>query len=286
MDFTPGDSARMILGERATQEQREMFRRNAGLDRPFIVRYARYVRDVVFRLDFGLSYRTRTPVIGEIIDKLPNTVLLALSGAFFSSLIGVAVGVISAVKQHSRVDAISTFAAMFFASIPNFWLGMTLLLIFALHFRALPSTGAATWKHFIMPTAAIALPTSAEILRLTRSMMLETINQDYVVTARAKGVSEDLIIIKHALKNAMLPLITSLGVTFGTLLGGAVITETVFSIPGLGTHIINAIRMKDTPIVLASTVVLASFFSLIMLIVDISYAFIDPRIRARYTSQG
>ncbi|MDR1965601.1 MAG: ABC transporter permease [Synergistaceae bacterium] len=282
MDFTPGDPSRLILGERATLEQRRLFRENAGLDRSFPVRYASYVYNVVFKLDFGTSYRTRTPVIDEILDKLPKTVILALSGAFFSSLLGISIGILSAVKQYSRIDAVSTFAAIFFASIPNFWLGMTMLLIFSLHFGILPSTGANTWKHYVLPTAAITFPFSAEILRLTRSLMLETVRQDYVTTARAKGVTEQIIIMKHALRNAMLPIITSLGMTFGSLLGGAIITETVFSIPGLGTHIINAIRMKDTPIVLASTIVLAIFFSLIMLAIDVSYAFIDPRIRARY----
>jgi peptide/nickel transport system permease protein len=283
MDLTPGDPARIIVGERATEAQLQLMRDQLGTGKPLPVRYADYVYRLIFKLDFGNSYRTRVPVIDEILIKFPNTLTLALLGVFFSSLIGISLGILSAIKQYSPTDTVSTIAAMFFASIPNFWLGMTLILIFALRLGILPSNGLTSWRHLILPTIALTLPASAGILRLTRSMMLETIRQDYIRTARSKGVREKTIIFKHALKNAMLPIITSLGMHFGSLLGGAIITETVFAIPGLGTHIVNAIRMKDTPVVLASTVFLSIFFSLIMLLVDISYAFLDPRIRVKYS---
>jgi peptide/nickel transport system permease protein len=286
MEFIPGDPARLILGERIGEERILLMREQLGLNRPFLARYADYVFHIVTRLDFGTSYRLQTPVITEILKKFPYTLRLALLGMFFASLIGISAGVLSAVRQYSPTDTIAPITAMFFASIPNFWLGMMLILLFSLRLGILPSNGITTWRHYILPVAALSLPASAGLLRLTRSMMLETIRQDYIRTARAKGVREGSVIIKHALKNALLPIITSMGLNFGTLLGGAIITETVFAIPGLGTHIINAIRMKDTPVVLATTVFLSIFFSVLMLVLDLSYALLDPRIRLKYTKQG
>jgi peptide/nickel transport system permease protein len=286
MEFIPGDPARLILGERITEERILLMREQLGLNRPFLVRYADYVFHIVARFDFGISYRLQTPVITEIIKKFPYTLRLALLGMFFASLIGISAGVFSAVRQYSPADTLSTVSAMFFASIPNFWLGMMLILLFSLRLGILPSNGLATWRHYILPVAALSLPGSAGLLRLTRSMMLETIRQEYIRTARAKGVTEGSVLIKHALKNALLPIITSMGLNFGNLLGGAIITETVFAVPGLGTHIINAIRMKDTPVVLAATVFLSIFFSILMLVLDLSYALLDPRIRLKYAKRG
>jgi peptide/nickel transport system permease protein len=286
MELVPGDPARLIIGERVTEDRILLMREQLGLNRPFLIRYADYVFGMVTRFDFGTSYRLQTPVITEIFKKFPYTLQLALMGMFFASLIGISAGVLSAVKQYSPTDTVSTVTAMFFASIPNFWLGMMLILLFALRLGILPSNGFSSWRHYILPVTALTLPASAGLLRLTRSMMLETIRQDYIRTARAKGVKEGAVIIKHALKNALLPIITSMGLSFGDLLGGAIITETVFAIPGLGTHIINAIRMKDTPVVLAATVFLSIFFSILMLVLDLSYAFLDPRIRLKYAKRG
>jgi peptide/nickel transport system permease protein len=284
MEFIPGDPVRLILGDRrTTPEAMNLLREQLGLNRPFLVRYADYVWGMVSRLDFGSSWRLRTPVITDIVKKFPATLHLAFMGMFFASLIGISAGVFSAIRQYSPADTIATTTAMFFASIPNFWLGMMLILLFSLRLGLLPSNGFSSWRHYILPVTALTLPGSAGLLRLTRSMMLETIRQDYIRTARAKGAGEGSVIIKHALKNAMLPIITSMGLHFGNLLGGAIITETVFAIPGLGTHIINAIRQKDTPVVLASTVFLSVFFSLVMLLIDVSYAFLDPRIRVKYS---
>ncbi|GHT79121.1 peptide ABC transporter permease [Spirochaetia bacterium] len=280
-DLTPGDPARLILGERATEAQLAILRADLGLERPLPLRYAAYVGGLLHG-DWGTSYRTGTPVIGDILRKFPNTLILALLGVFFSSLIGISVGVFSAVRQGTRADTAATVTALFFSSIPSFWLGMMLILVFALWLGLLPSNGAASWRHFILPAAALTFPASAGLLRLTRSMMLETIRQDYIRTAYAKGLGDRPVILIHALKNALIPVITSMGLHLGYLLGGAVITESVFAIPGLGTHIINAIRMKDTPVVLASTVFLSIFFSLIMLAVDIVAAMLDPRLRVRY----
>jgi peptide/nickel transport system permease protein len=281
MDFTPGDPARLILGERAGEAQLRIMRDTLGLDRPFPLRYGEYVYRLVFLGDWGTSYRTRTPVIEDILRKFPHTLKLAVLGVFFSSLIGVSAGILSAVKRYTALDRIITLLALGFASVPGFALGMLLMLLFSLVLGILPSNGAYTWRHFILPTAALTFPASAGILRLTRSMMLETIGQDYIRTARAKGVGETGGILRHALKNALPPIITSLGMHFGHLLGGAIITETVFAIPGLGTHFIDAIRMKDTPVVLGSTVFLAIFFAGIMLLVDLGCAALDPRTRGK-----
>jgi peptide/nickel transport system permease protein len=287
MEFIPGDPVRLLMGDwKMTAEAMDLMREQLGLNKPFLVRYVSYVSGIVTRLDFGTSWRLRTPVITEILAKFPATLQLAFLGMFFASFIGISAGVFSAVRQYSPADSLSTSVAIFFASIPNFWLGMMLILLFSLRLGILPSNGFSSWRHYILPVTALTLPGSAGILRLTRSMMLETIRQDYIRTARAKGVAEGAVIFKHALKNALLPIVTTMGLHFGDLLGGAIITETVFAIPGLGTHIINAIRMKDTPVVLAATVFLSVFFSLVMLSLDVSYAFLDPRIRIRYSRRG
>jgi peptide/nickel transport system permease protein len=282
MDFTPGDPARLILGERADESQLAILRADLGLDRPFLVRYTGYLRDIVFHGDWGTSYRTRTPVITEILRKAPNTFTLAFLGALFSSLTGAGLGVLAAVKRGKAADILANAVTVFCASVPAFVLGMVLILVFALQLRALPSNGASSWRHFILPLTALSIPASAGMLRLTRSMMLEKLGADYIRTARTKGLGEGRVILVHALKNAVIPVITSMGMHLGYLLGGAVITETVFAIPGLGTHIIDAIRMKDTPVVLAASVFLSLSFSLIMLLVDILCVSLDPRLRTRF----
>ena len=282
IDLTPGDPAKMMLGQHANPDSVRLLREKLGLDQPFPVRFGRYVLNAL-KLDFGISYRNQEPVFDEIIRKFPNTIKLAVASVILSSIIGISLGIFSAVKQYTPGDTLATLGALFFASIPNFWFGMSIMLLFALTLRILPSNGVESWKSFVLPTIAVSLPSSAAILRLTRSTMLETIRQDYIRTARAKGVDEKVVVLRHALKNALLPVITSLGTNFGILLGGAIVTETVFAIPGLGTHIVDAIRMKDAPVVLASTIFLAAFFCIIMIVVDLLYAFIDPRVKAKYS---
>ncbi|MDR1412138.1 MAG: ABC transporter permease [Spirochaetaceae bacterium] len=282
MDFTPGDPARLILGEWADESQLAILRADLGLDRPFLARYAGYLRRLVFHGDWGTSYRSRTPVITEILRKAPNTFALALLGTLSSSLIGIGLGILAAVKRGKAADILANIFTVLCASVPAFVLGMVLILFFSLKLRALPSNGASSWRHFILPLIALSIPASAGILRLTRSMMLETLGTDYIRAARAKGLGEGRVILVHALKNAIIPVITSMGMHLGYLLGGAVITETVFAIPGLGSHIIEAVRMKDTPVVLAATVFLSLSFSFTMLAVDILCAFLDPRLRVRF----
>ncbi len=283
MALTPGDPGRMILGQAAKQEAVAQLNHELGYDRPFFTRFFEYLKDIVTKLDFGESYRTRKPVFDEIWAKFPHTFKLAVFSIIFSSLIGVSLGILSAVKQYTFIDTFSTVMAMFFAAIPGFWLGMMLIYFFSLRFGLLPSSGIDSWQGFILPIVTLTLSGSASLLRLTRSTMLETIRADYIRTARAKGATQKIVIWRHALKNALLPVITVLGMQFGGLLGGAVITESVFAIPGLGNHIVSAIRQKDVPVVMAGSLFLAALFCLVMLAVDLLYAFIDPRIKAKYS---
>lgn len=281
--LTPGDPGRLILGQAAKQEAVDQLNHELGYDQPFFTRFFNYLKDIVTKGDFGSSYRTQKPVFDEIWARFPYTLKLAVMAIIFSATLGISVGILSAVRQYTFIDTVSTVMAMFFAAIPGFWLGMMLIYIFALRLGWLPSNGLGTWKHYVLPVATLTLTGSAGLLRLTRSTMLETIRADYIRTARAKGASQRMVIWKHALKNALLPIITVIGNNFGYLLGGAVIAETVFAIPGLGNHIVSAIRQKDIPVVLSGTLFLAFLFCLIILVVDVIYAFVDPRVKAKYT---
>ena len=281
MSLTPGDPARLILGQKAPQEAVDQLNHELGFDKPFLIRFVNYVKNAV-QGDFGKSYRTDRPVFEEIFSRFPTTLKLAIFGVITSVILGIPLGILSAVKQYSAVDVISTVAAMFMAAIPGFWLGLMMILLFSLKLGWLPSNGVGSLAHFVMPTITLAVPSAAGILRLTRSTMLETIRQDYIRTARAKGAAEKTVIWKHSLKNALLPVITVVGMNFGYLLGGTILIEAVFSMPGIGSLMITAIRMKDIPQVMAAVIFLAALFCIIMLLVDLLYAYIDPRIRARY----
>lgn len=229
-----------------------------------------------------LAPHTARPVFEEIFVRFPVTLKLALTSIALVILIGIPIGILSAVKQYSFLDVISTVSAMLMASIPGFWLGLMMILLFSLHLGWLPSNGIGSFSHYIMPTIALALPIAAEVLRMTRSTMLETIRQDYIRTARSKGATEKIVIWRHALKNALLPVITVIGSEFGGLLGGTILIESVFAIPGLGSLVVNSIRTKDVPQVMAATLFIALIFCVVLLLVDIAYAYIDPRVKARY----
>jgi peptide/nickel transport system permease protein len=284
MDLTPGDPARIILGERASEEQVALLREELGLNKPLVMRYVHYVYRVL-QGDMGFSYSRKTPVLDDILRKFPYTLTLALWSVFLSSLIGVSLGILSARKPRSPVDTLSSVVSLFFASVPGFVLGMLLILIFSLRLRMLPSGGVSSWRHFVLPIAALTVPAAAGTLRLTRAVMIETLSRDFIRSARAKGAGGAAIILRHALKNALPPVIVNVGMHFGYLLGGAVITETLFALPGLGSHIVDAVRMKDTPVVLASVVFLSVFFSAVLLLLDLVCAFLDPRSRARYAGR-
>lgn len=282
MAIAPGDPGRAILGTSATEEAVIQFNTKIGYYDPFFVKYAKFLVGMM-RFDFGTSYSSTTSVTIEIIKRFPTTLAIATFSMLFAVGVGVPLGTLSAVKQYSVTDNISRVTSITLAAIPFFWLGLMMIYWFSLKLHWFPSYGIASWKNFVMPTVALGLPYAARQLRMTRSCMLETIRQDYVRTARAKGALEKTVVWKHAFKNALLPIITMIGMQFGGLLGGAIVTESVFSMPGLGTYLINAIRAKDIPAVMGTTVVLAVAFCLVMMIVDLFYAIIDPRIKAKYS---
>ena len=235
------------------------------------------MKDAV-RGDFGNSYNTNLPVMKDILARFPVTLRLSFNGICLAVLIGIPVGIISAVKQYTIVDTTSLILALLLAAMPVFWLGLILILVFSLKLDLLPSNGIDTWIHYILPSLTLSATSIATLIRMTRSTMLEVIRQDYIRTAKAKGANERRIVFKHALRNALLPVVTVIGINFGVLLGGAVVVESVFGIPGLGTLMINAVKMKDTPTVMASIMFAAMLAGVVNLAVDILYTYIKPSI--------
>lgn len=284
ISLVPGDPASIILGPNADQAQIDAMNESLGYYDPFWVRYFSYMAGIV-RLDFGTSYVTSLPVLQELQSKVAISMIVALSAIIGSLAIGVPLGVLSAVKQYSLLDVIPTSIAMVLAAAPSFWVGLMLMLEFAQKREWFPSFGTEDPGWYILPMLTLAAVYGATMLRFTRSSMLETIRQDYIRTARAKGASERVVIWRHALKNALLPVITSAGNTFGALLGGAIVTETLFSLPGLGTFIVNGIKQKDIPVVMGGTITLAVLFAFVMLAVDLLYALADPRVKAKYSGK-
>lgn len=280
--LTPGDAVTVMLGSGADEEAEAMLRQEFGLDRPFVTRYFNFLYDLFIKFDFGKSFRTRQPVMNEIIARSPVSLILSLSGVAFAALVGVPLGVFSAVKQYSFLDTSTVLFAILLSAIPVFWLGM--ILIYFLSFKAgwFPSFGIDSWKHFVLPALAIVIIYAARQMRYSRSSMLEAVRQDYVRTARAKGAPESSVIFNHALKNALLPILTVIGANVGALIGGAIVIEHLFSIPGLGSLVIIGINTRDLPVVIASTTTIAFFYCLVLLIVDLLYAVVDPRVKARY----
>jgi peptide/nickel transport system permease protein len=280
--FTPGDPAMVILGESAPPEAIEQLREEMGLDDPFLVQYGRYVFNVVTKLDFGSSYVSRRPVFNEIIGQFPNTVKLAALAVSVAMLIGIPAGVIAATHQNKWIDNVTMFLSLLGVSMPIFWQGILLILVFSLTLQWLPSSGFNTWQQMILPSLTLGSGSAAIIARMTRSSMLEVYRQDYVRTARSKGLKERVVVTRHALKNALIPIVTVIGLQFGFLLGGAVLTESIFGIPGLGRLMVNSIRTKDMMIIQGGVLLIALTFSIINLFVDVLYAYLDPRIRSQY----
>lgn len=281
MQLTPGDPAREILGDNAAQEAVDALREEMGLNDPFLVQYGRYMWRAA-RGNFGTSYQTGQSVMKQILERFPTTIYLAIGATLVAIIIGVPVGLISAVKQYSLMDDVSTIFSMVLTAIPNFWLGLVLMLALSLKLKWFPAYGATSLKHFVLPWITLSCMTLAVLIRMTRSSMLEVIRQDYIRTARAKGAKESRIVFRHALRNALLPVITVIGTQLSVQLGGAIIVETVFSIPGLGTMIISGIKTKDIPVVMGGVMFIALVGGLVNLLVDILYAYIDPRLKSRY----
>lgn len=284
MYIAPGDPATIIAGPTASQSDIDAIREDLGLNDPFLVQYGRYISGV-FHGDLGYSYQTKQPVWDAIMTRFPNTLKLAIASIIVAVIIGVVAGIISAIRQNSWFDVSSTVFALAGISIPNFWLGTVLILIFAVHLQLLPVGGldqpfytAEGLKQLVLPAITLRTGSAAMIARMSRSSMLEVIRADFIRTARAKGLRERTVIWVHALRNAMIPVITVIGLNFGFLLGGTIITEQVFAINGVGRLMVQAIAARDFPMVQGSVLLVATLFVLVNLIVDIIYTFIDPRI--------
>lgn len=282
MYITPGDPARIILGDTATQASVSAMRHQMGLDQPFLVQYGNYIKNLVLHFNIGTSYVTKQPVMTEIMSAAPSTLKLALSSMIVAVLIGIPVGVISAVKQYSIFDTVTMIFALIGISMPVFWLGLLLIILFAVKLQWLPAAGYSGFKYIILPAIALGAQSVSVFARMTRSSMLEVIRQDYIRTVRAKGQKEIVVILGHALRNALIPIITILGLQFGGLLGGAVLTESIFSIPGIGRLMVDSINMRDYPVVQGGVIFIAIGFSIVNLLVDLMYAYVDPRIKSQY----
>ncbi len=282
--ITPGDPARQILGAEATDAQVEELREEMGLNDPMPVRYLRYLWDMLHG-DLGTSYTSKQPVTSELLDRFPTTLLLAILCTIVGAIIGIIMGIISAVKQYTIFDNFARVLALAGISVPSFWLGLMLIILFSVKLKWLPSSGFYGPKYWILPAITVGLVQAATVMRQTRSAMLDVVRQDYIRTARAKGQSEFKVVMGHALPNALIPIITVLGMQFGHGLGGAVISEQIFSIPGIGKLMVDSINARDYPMVQGGVLMIAVSFTVVNLLVDILYAFIDPRIKALYVGK-
>ncbi|MFN3285433.1 MAG: ABC transporter permease [bacterium] len=275
--LVPGDPARLVLGLQASEEEVQRLRVQLGLDQPLPVQYARFLGRLL-QGDLGRSVVTGEPVAREIAARLPATVQLAVASTLVATAAGMAAGVISATRQYSWADYLVMTVALFGISLPVFWLGLMLMLLFSVHLRWLPAGGYGTPAHLVLPTVTLAAFSVAIIARMTRSSLLEVLHQDYVRTAWAKGLGARAVVLRHALKNALIPVVTVIGLQFGGLLGGAILTETVFAWPGMGRLLVGAIVARDYPVVQGVVLVFAALFTLVNLAVDVLYAYVDPRI--------
>jgi peptide/nickel transport system permease protein len=286
MHFVPGDPAQLLLGNGHTEEEYEAMRVSLGLRDPFFVQLGRYLVNLFFKGDLGTSYVTSGSVAKEVIARIPRTLLLGILGMILSFVFGSLFGIIAAVNQNRWQDRLCMILALIGVSMPAFWLALLLVLLFSVKLGWLPASGIGSIKYYILPTVSNSLGGVAFLARQTRSSMLEVIRSDYITTARSKGLTENEVIMKHALPNAMIPIITILGAQFGQLLGGSLIIETIFNIPGMGSYMISGINNRDYPVVQSCVVVLGIVFCICMLLVDIAYAYIDPRIKAQYADSG
>src|SRR6059036_244076 len=274
----PGDPAKMLLPEGAPQSAVDALNRELGLREPIWVQYGIFLRSVI-RGDFGQSFQYRAPALRVVAERAPATIQLALVAMLLTVLVGVSIGVQAAVRRGTGYDYAGTVLAVLGQSLPNFWLGIMLILLFGVTLRWLPTSGFQSWRYLVLPSVTLAAFPTALVARLTRSSMLEILNKEYIRTGRAKGLTERIVVLRHALKNATIPVLTVIGLQIGTLLGGAVITESVFAWPGMGKLVVDAIFFRDFPVVQTILILSATTFVLINLLVDALYTVIDPRIR-------
>jgi peptide/nickel transport system permease protein len=277
--FYTADPASTLLPENADDADIALFKEQYGLDRPLLVQYGDYMARILFKGDFGLSWVAKVPAENLIAVALWPTLKLAISAQIIATLLAIPLGIISAVKRYSLIDNVTILVVLIFQAMPLFWLGIVLIVIFGVWLKWLPASGSDSWENLILPALTLASFILPLNMRLVRSGMLEVLNQDYIRTARAKGVEERGVLMRHALRNALIPLVTVTGIQFGALLGGAVVTETVFSWPGLGRLAVDSIRFGDFPVVQAVVIIFAGFTIFANLAADVSAAWIDPRIR-------
>ena len=282
MALIPGDPVYQVVSEDATEEQIAEVRAEMGLDKPFIVRYANYMLGLL-QGDMGKSYISKRPVFDTFMQRFPATLKLGIASIIFAVALAIPLGIVSALRQNTILDTSCSAIAILGMSMPNFWLGLMLILLFSNRLGWFPSGGDEGFKSLILPAITEGAFLMAFIMRTTRSSMLEVIRQDYIVTAKAKGVSKGVVIRKHALKNAMIPIITAAGMNFAYVLGGPALTETVFSWPGVGRLVVDSMNEKDIPMVTGCLVLSTIIVSIVNLLVDILYAYLDPRIKAQYT---
>ena len=281
MYLKPGNPAQLILGSEATQEAIDQLSEEMGLNDPFFVQYFNYMKGLVHG-DLGTSYRNGNSVSAEIAARFPVTLCLATFSMLLVCMIGIPIGVLSAVKQYSVLDMVSVVLALILASMPSFWIGLMLMLLFSVQLQWLPATGADSVVNYILPCVTLAAVNLAVVTRMTRSTMLEVVRQDYVRTARAKGQTELKVITRHALKNALLPILTVVGIEMCGYIGGSVLVESVFALPGIGKYVLDSVSFKDKPVVLGGVILICFCCNIITFVVDLLYGFVDPRIKATY----
>lgn len=282
MNLASGNAVLLILGENATEEAVAAKTQELGLDQPVLVRYFNYLADLV-RGDMGMSYFSSRSVADEVLTRFPATLKLAVVSAIISTLLAIPLGIFAAVKQNTLFDNFSMILSLVGNSMPAFWLALMLMMLFAEKLGWLPAQGMNDgWRSYVLPAVSIGFINMAAIARTTRSTMLETVRQDYIRTARAKGIDENAVVMDHAFPNALIPTITVIGVQFGNLLGGAILVETVFAWPGLGRLMVQSVNNRDVPLVLGCIVILSISYSVVNLLVDLVYGFVDPRVRSMY----
>ena len=286
MYFIPGDPASLLLGSDATVQQIETKREAMGLNDPYLIRLGKYLSDAFLRFDLGESWYTGIPVASELYNRLPRTILLGVLCVIVSTAVALPLGITAAVHHNKWQDHACMILAMACVSMPDFWLALIMVLIFSLHLGLLPSFGIGSWQCYILPVIAGSLHGIGQLARQTRSSMLDVYRSDYVTTAQAKGVSSEKVIYRHMLPNALIPIITVVGGQFGRCVAGTIVIEQVFSMPGVGSYLSTAISSRDYPILQGSVIVMAVFIAIIMLLVDLVYAYVDPRIKAQYVAQS
>lgn len=282
IDIAPGDPARIILGNEATEEEIEQLREELGLNDPFFTRYFRFLKNAV-QGDFGRSYMNKRSVADEMFQRFKYTLIMAVLSMLLSVVVGIPLGIFAATHQYSWKDNATIAASLLCVSMPSFWFALLIIQLLSVKLRLLPPSGVESWKGWIMPTISLALVYIALITRQMRSDFLEVIRQDFITTARAKGQTETKVLYRHALKNAIIPTVQIVGTIFGGSLGGAMIAEVIFSVPGLGSYMLSGLTSRDYPVIQGTSFFLSFVYSLVILLIDVTFAFIDPRIRSKYS---